>query len=122
VLAHEIGHHVQTLLGVEARVRRLQQGDPETANQVQVRMELQADCLAGVWGHAAAAIGLLQDGDVEEGLGAAAAVGDDRIQRSAGARVNPDAFTHGSSGQRVEWFRRGFRSGRVESCDTFTAR
>ncbi|MDX2059758.1 MAG: neutral zinc metallopeptidase [Gemmatimonadales bacterium] len=122
VLAHEIGHHVQTLLGVEGKVRRLQQSDPDGANRVQVRMELQADCLAGVWGHEAGAAGLLQEGDIEEGLGAAAAVGDDRIQKAAGARVNPEGFTHGSSEQRMEWFRRGYRSGRVENCDTFGAR
>lgn len=121
VLAHEIGHHVQTLLGIEARVRRLQQQDPGGGNQVQVRMELQADCLAGVWGHEANRFGLLDPGDVEEGIAAAAAVGDDRIQRSAGARVNPDAFTHGSSDDRVRWFLQGFRSGRVDQCDTFGA-
>jgi len=119
VLAHEIGHHVQTLLGIESQVRRVQQRDPGNANQVQVRMELQADCLAGVWGHASERLGLLEPGDVEEGLGAAAAVGDDRIQRMATGRVNPDAFTHGSSEDRMRWFSRGFRSGRVEDCDTF---
>ncbi len=119
VLAHEIGHHVQTLLGIEGQVRRLQQQDPRGGNRVLVRMELQADCLAGVWGHEAERAGLLDPGDLEEGLGAAAAVGDDRIQRSAGARVNPDAFTHGSSEERMRWFLRGFRSGRVDQCDTF---
>ena len=122
VLAHEIGHHVQTLLGVEQKVRQLQQSNPDNANQVQVRMELQADCLAGVWGHAAASMGLLVEGDVEEGIGAAGAVGDDRIQRSTQGTVNPDAFTHGSSEQRVQWFTRGYRSGRLEDCDTFAAR
>lgn len=119
VLAHEIGHHVQTLLGIEAKVRRQQQSNPDGANQVQVRMELQADCLAGIWGRWAAQQGILEPGDVEEGIGAAAAVGDDRIQRSTQGYVNPDAFTHGSSEQRVEWFLRGMRSGQVDACDTF---
>ncbi|MEZ4457561.1 MAG: neutral zinc metallopeptidase [Gemmatimonadales bacterium] len=122
VLAHEIGHHVQTLLGVEDKVRRLQQSNPGAANQVQVRMELQADCLAGVWGNASARMGLLVEGDVEEGIGAAAAVGDDRIQKAAQGYVNPDAFTHGSSEQRVSWFRRGFQTGNVANCDTFAGR
>lgn len=120
VLAHEIGHHVQTLLGVEDKVRRLQQSDPSSANQVQVRMELQADCLAGIWGREAAQRGVLQPGDAEEGLNAAAAVGDDRIQKNTQGYVNPDAFTHGSSEQRAQWFTRGIRSGRVEDCDTFS--
>lgn len=119
VLAHEIGHHVQTLLGIEDKVRRLQQSDPNDANQVQVRMELQADCLAGIWGKWAAQQGILEPGDVEEGIGAASAVGDDRIQKSTQGYVNPDAFTHGSSKQRVDWFMRGMRSGQVDSCDTF---
>lgn len=122
VLAHEIGHHVQTLLGVEQRVRQMQQSNPAGANQVQVRMELQADCLAGVWGHATSRMGLLDEGDIEEGLGAAAAVGDDRIQKAGQGYVNPDAFTHGTSEQRMQWFTRGFRSGRVDQCDTFAAR
>jgi hypothetical protein len=119
VLAHEIGHHVQTLLGVEATVRRLQQSNPGDANQIQVRMELQADCLAGIWGQWAARQGILEPGDVEEGIGAAGAVGDDRIQQSAQGYVNPDAFTHGTSQQRVDWFMRGMRSGQVNTCDTF---
>jgi len=89
------------------------------ANTQSVRQELQADCLAGVWGHSAAARGLLERGDVEEGLGAAAAVGDDRIQRMQGQGVHPEGFTHGSSEQRTSWFRRGFESGRPEDCDTF---
>lgn len=119
VLAHEIGHHVQTLLGVEAKVRQLQQTNPDQSNQVQVRMELQADCLAGIWGNDAARKGLLAEGDVEEGLGAAAAVGDDRIQQNTQGHVNPDAFTHGSSDQRMQWFMKGMRLGRIEDCDTF---
>jgi predicted metalloprotease len=119
VLAHEIGHHVQTLLGTESRMRQAQQGDPRMANELSVRLELQADCYAGVWGHSAAQRNILEEGDVEEGLTAAAAIGDDRLQRMAGARVSPENFTHGSSQQRVEWFRRGMSSGRPEACDTF---
>jgi len=120
VLAHEIGHHVQNLLGIEAKVRQLQQRNPSQSNQIQVRMELQADCLAGVWGHETGQMGILEPGDVEEGIGAAAAVGDDRIQRMATGHVNPDGFTHGSSADRVRWFQRGFQGGRVEDCDTFS--
>ncbi len=118
VLAHEIGHHVQRLLGTEAEVRRAQQRDPSRANQYSVALELQADCYAGVWAHAAQARGMLEVGDVEEGLGAAAAVGDDRIQRMGGGYVNPDAFTHGSAADRERWFRRGLDSGDPASCDT----
>ena len=119
VLAHEIGHHVQTLLGTDRQVRQLQSSRPDRANDLSVRMELQADCYAGVWGHSAASRGKLDPGDVEEGLGAAAAIGDDRI---TGGRLAPDRFTHGSSAQRVEWFRRGLQSGRAEDCDTFGGR
>jgi predicted metalloprotease len=118
VLAHEIGHHVQTLLGIDRQVRQLQQSNPSVANQAQVRMELQADCLAGMFGNEMAAMGILERGDVEEGLGAASAVGDDRIQRQTQGHVNPDAFTHGSAAQRAEWFRRGLQSGRIQACDT----
>jgi predicted metalloprotease len=121
VLAHEIGHHVQKLTGIESDVRQRQQADPDRANALSVRMELQADCFAGVWGQAAAQRGLLETGDVEEGLGAAAAIGDDRIQRMGGGRVQPEAFTHGSSEQRVTWFRRGLDSGDPENCDAFAA-
>jgi predicted metalloprotease len=119
VLAHEIGHHVQTLLGIENRVRRLQRGNPEAQNALSVRMELQADCLAGVWGHSTRQRGILEEGDVEEGMNAAAAVGDDRIQKMGRGRVSPESFTHGSSSQRVQWFRRGFESGDINACDTF---
>jgi len=119
VLAHEIGHHVQTLMGVASRVRRLQEANPNMANQVQVRMELQADCLAGVWGHETSRMGILEKGDVQEGLSAAAAVGDDRIQRSQQGYVNPETFTHGSSEDRMSWFTRGFQSGHMEDCETF---
>lgn len=122
VLAHEIGHHVQRLLGTEAEVRRAQSARPELRNELSVRMELQADCYAGVWGHSTAQRELLERGDVEEGLGAAAAVGDDRLQRAGGGILSPETFTHGSSAQRVTWFRRGFESGRPEACDTFSPR
>ncbi|HUQ21999.1 MAG TPA: neutral zinc metallopeptidase [Gaiellaceae bacterium] len=120
IVAHEIGHHVQNLLGVMDDVSREQQENPDSANELSVRVELQADCLAGVWGHSAYAKGdLLESGDVEEGLNAAAAVGDDRIQKQAGRGVDPDSFTHGSSEQRVKWFKAGFDSGDPTACDTF---
>lgn len=117
VLAHEIGHHVQRLTGTEAEVRRAQQRDPARANQYSVALELQADCYAGVWASSAQSRGLLEVGDVEEGLGAAAAVGDDRIQRMGGGYVNPDAFTHGSAADRTAWFKRGLSSGDPGSCE-----
>ncbi|HET8621929.1 MAG TPA: neutral zinc metallopeptidase [Gemmatimonadales bacterium] len=119
VITHEIGHHVQNLLGIERQVRAQQQRNPGAANDLSVRMELQADCFAGVWGHSTAQRDILEQGDVEEGLNAAAAIGDDRIQRQSGGRVSPESFTHGSSAQRVEWFRRGLSEGKVESCNTF---
>ncbi len=126
VLAHEMGHHVQAITGIEEQVRRAQRGNPSQANQLSVRMELQADCFAGVWGHVAARQGRaaqgkveLEPGDVEEGLRAAAAIGDDRIQRMSTGRVFPEKFTHGSSDQRVTWFRRGLESGNPDACDTF---
>lgn len=119
VLAHEIGHHVQALLGIEDQVRRAQGRSRGAANELSVLMELQADCFAGVWGHSTARRDLLERGDVEEGLRAAAAIGDDRIQRQAGRHVNPETFTHGSSAQRVEWFRRGLENGDPGACDTF---
>jgi predicted metalloprotease len=119
VLAHEIGHHVQRILGIEQQMRRAQRQDPAAANQLSVRLELQADCFAGIWGHSTAERQILESGDVEAGLRAAAAVGDDRLQRMAGRGVSPEAFTHGSSAQRVEWFRRGLETGNVPACDTF---
>ena len=126
VLAHELGHHVQHLLGIESQVRRLQQARPDQQNELSVRLELQADCFAGVWGHRAAEPGRaaqgkveLESGDIDEGLNAAAAIGDDRIQRMSGSRVAPDRFTHGSSEQRVTWFRRGFDRGDIQACETF---
>jgi predicted metalloprotease len=119
VLAHELGHHVQKLLGTEARMRELQQAAPGRENEYSVKLELQADCYAGVWAHEADREGMLEGGDVEEGMGAAAAVGDDRLQREAGRAVNPEGFTHGTSAQRTEWFHRGFEHGDIGSCDTF---
>jgi uncharacterized protein len=119
VLTHELGHHVQRLLGTEAKVREAQQQRPDQANALSVGLELQADCYAGIWGHETAQRQILEAGDVEEGLAAAAAVGDDRIQRMSGQGVHPEGFTHGTSAQRSTWFRRGFESGRLEDCDTF---
>jgi predicted metalloprotease len=121
VIAHEIGHHVQNLLGISDKVHSLQQRVGETkANQLSVRMELQADCLAGVWAnHADRARHILEQGDIEEGLNAASAIGDDRLQKQARGRVSPDSFTHGSSEQRVRWFKRGMESGDMKQCDTF---
>ena len=119
VITHELGHHVQHLRGIDAQVRQLQESRPDVANQLSVRLELQADCLAGVWGHSTAQRNILERGDVEEALNAASAIGDDRIQASAGRGVHPDSFTHGSAGQRVQWFRRGLERGDVNSCDTF---
>ncbi len=119
VIAHEIGHHIQNVLGIDARMRRAQQQRPDLANQLSVRLELQADCLAGVWGHSTAQREMLEKGDIDEGLNAAAAIGDDRIQRMSGRGVHPESFTHGSSAQRVEWFKRGLESGRLAACDTF---
>ena len=119
VLAHEIGHHVQNVLGTEAEVRRARTARADLANEMSVRLELQADCYAGVWAHSTAQRQLLEQGDVEEGLGAAAAVGDDRLQRMGGGRVVPESFTHGSSEQRQQWFRRGLETGQPDDCDTF---
>lgn len=122
VLAHEVGHHVQTLMGLESRVRQMQQSNPQDRNELSVRMELQADCFAGVWGKSAAAPGGRVDldaGDIDDGLRAAAAIGDDTLQKRSGGRVMPDKFTHGTSEQRVTWFRRGFESGDPNACNTF---
>ena len=112
VLAHELGHHVQWLLGTEQRARG--------GNDASVRVELQADCYAGVWGHEAGREGILEMGDLQEGLAAAAAVGDDRLQRMETGRVSPESFTHGTSRERAAWFRRGFDTGRLDACDTFS--
>jgi predicted metalloprotease len=126
VLAHEFGHHIQSLTGTEAQVREQQHLDPRSANASSVRLELQADCYAGVWGHEAAKPGRaargaveLDPGDLEEALRAAAAIGDDRLQKLGTGRVMPEKFTHGTSEQRVTWFRRGFDSGDPRQCDTF---
>ncbi|HEX5998734.1 MAG TPA: neutral zinc metallopeptidase [Hyphomicrobiaceae bacterium] len=124
VIAHEIGHHVQNLLGIANAVQqaKMQAGSEAQANQLQVRMELQADCLAGVWASLNEQVkSRLEHGDIEEGLKAAAAIGDDMIQRRTQGYVVPDAFTHGSSEQRVRWFRRGLETGQVKACDTFSA-
>ena len=122
VIAHEFGHHLQNVLGIDQQMRRAQQQRPDQGNALSVRLELQADCFAGVWGHSTAQRKILESGDVEEGLNAAAAIGDDRIQRMAGRGVHPEKFTHGSSAQRVEWFRRGLESGSLGACDTFASR
>jgi len=113
VLAHELGHHVQFLLGTEQRSRG-------GGNDASVRLELQADCYAGVWGHQASQEGIVEPGDLQDGLNAAAAVGDDRLQRMATGHVNPESFTHGTSRERSAWFRRGFDTGRIDACDTFS--
>lgn len=123
VVAHEVGHHVQTLTGLSDRVSAArEQGGRADSNALSVRQELQADCYAGVWGHYAARDGLVEPGDAEDGLRAAAAIGDDRLQKQSQGRVVPESFTHGSSAQRVEWLKRGLESGRIESCDTFASR
>jgi predicted metalloprotease len=119
VLAHEIGHHLQKILGVESKAQAIGRG--RKRNEISVRIELQADCFAGVWAHAAQGKHLLEAGDLEEALTAATAIGDDRLQKQAGMEVHPETFTHGSSAQRVRWFRRGFDSGKLSACDTFSA-
>ena len=121
IFLHEVGHHVQNLLGTSEQVRAAQQRAGETqANALSVQLELQADCYAGVWAHHAdRARQVLEAGDVQEGLAAAAAIGDDRLQQQTQGRVVPESFTHGSSKQRVEWFSRGLETGSLESCDTF---
>lgn len=121
VIAHEVGHHVQNLLGISDQVRATQRRVSKTqANQLSVRQELQADCFAGVWAHNAdRARNILEEGDIEEALNAASQIGDDNLQRRQGGFVNPDSFTHGTAAQRVEWFKRGLQSGDVDQCDTF---
>jgi predicted metalloprotease len=122
VVAHEVGHHVQTLLGLSSRVNAARErGSERESNALSVRVELQADCYAGVWGHYAAQRGLLEPGDAEEGLGAAAAIGDDRLQRQSQGRVVPESFTHGSSADRTRWLRRGLDSGNLDACNTFAS-
>jgi predicted metalloprotease len=119
VIAHELGHHVQHILGTDAKVRQAMQNDPRSQNALSVKLELQADCYAGVWGKSAQERGTLQAGDFDEGLTAAAAVGDDRIQARTTGHVNTDNFTHGSSAQRTSWFRKGFGTGDPRACNTF---
>jgi predicted metalloprotease len=121
VIAHETGHHVQQQLGTSSEVDRMRRSHPDDANALSVRLELQADCYAGVWAHGVFAAGDLEQGDVEEAVDAAGAVGDDRLQRRAGGGVNPDSFTHGTSAQRVDWFNRGRKAGDPADCDTFSA-
>ena len=119
VIAHEIGHHVQNVTGTAGEVRQMQGARPGQANALSVRLELQADCYAGIWGNSTANRQILERGDVEEGLNAAAAIGDDRIQSKSGGGVSPESFTHGTSEQRVRWFRRGLESGDPRTCNTF---
>ncbi len=122
VIAHEVGHHIQTITGISNEVRKMQARSSKVEqNGLQVRMELQADCYAGIWAHDAdRTAGILEPGDIEEGLTAAAAIGDDAIQRSTGRRVRPETFTHGASEQRVRWFTIGYRNGDIQMCDTFS--
>jgi uncharacterized protein len=120
VIAHEIGHHVQKLLGIEGEVRQLQEQNPSKAKPLSVRLELQADCLAGVWGNSTEQRKIVNDADVDQGLQAAAAVGDDRLQRMSTGHVSPETFTHGSSSQRVHWFRQGLESGDLKACQSLT--
>lgn len=119
VLAHEIGHHVQKIIGVESRVRQMDANNARGQNAMSVRMELQADCFAGIWAHSTQQRNLLEQGDVRSALGAAAAVGDDRLQKMSTGHVSPDSFTHGSSAQRMQWFQKGFDSGTIAACNTF---
>jgi len=120
VIAHEMGHHIQQQLGISDQVERLRRDDPSQSNPLSVRLELQADCYAGVWAHSAYTTGKLEDGDIEEALGAAQSVGDDRLQRQATGTIRPDTFTHGSSAQRLKWFKIGDASGQPGDCDTFS--
>jgi predicted metalloprotease len=123
VIAHEVGHHVQKQLGIMQKLESLQGRVSKTEfNRASVRVELQADCFAGVWAHSAGNRNLLDPGDLEEGLAAASAIGDDRLQKQAQGYVVPESFTHGSSQQRVSWFKRGMQSGKMQDCDTFAAR
>jgi predicted metalloprotease len=120
VIAHELGHHVQQQLGTETKVRSLQRENPGDANELSVRMELQADCYAGIWAHRVFQQGDLEEGDLEEALGAASAVGDDTLQKNSGQGVHPESFTHGTSAQRAKWFKAGYDTGEPAKCDTFS--
>jgi predicted metalloprotease len=119
VLAHELGHHVQKLLGIEGKVHQLQESNSGQANPLSVKLELQADCFAGVWAHSTQQRGLLESGDVQSALGAAAAVGDDHLQKMSAGHVSPESFTHGSSQQRMHWFKAGLDNGTITACNTF---
>src|ERR1700722_15434713 len=119
VLAHELGHHIQKLTGIEGKVRRLQESNSREVKPLSVKLELQADCLAGVWAHSTQQRGLLEKGDVESALGAASAVGDDRLQKMSTGHVSPETFTHGSSQQRMHWFTAGLQNGTIAACNTF---
>jgi predicted metalloprotease len=120
VIAHELGHHVQKLLGIEGKVHQMQENNSRQANPLSVKLELQADCFAGVWAHSTQQRGLLEKGDVESALGAASAVGDDRLQRMSTGRVSPESFTHGTSEQRMHWFTAGLNNGTIAACNTFS--
>jgi predicted metalloprotease len=120
VIAHEIGHHVQNLLGISDQVEQASRSDPDSANELSIRLELQADCLAGVWGHAANERGVLEQGDLQEAITAAQAVGDDRIQESTTGRIDRESWTHGSADQRSHWLEVGFDAGNMQACDTFS--
>ena len=121
VLAHELGHHVQKLLGIEGKVHQMQESNSRQANPLSVKLELQADCFAGVWAHSTQQRGLLEKGDVESALGAASAVGDDRLQKKSTGHVSPESFTHGTSQQRMHWFTTGLNNGEVSACNTFAS-
>ena len=119
VIAHEVGHHVQKILGIEGQVQQAEQRNPGMQNQYSVRLELQADCFAGVWANHTVTPNLVNQNDINDGLRAAAAVGDDRLQKMARGRVSPETFTHGSSAQRQQWFNTGYTQGTIEACNTF---
>jgi predicted metalloprotease len=121
VIAHEVGHHVQHLLGYDEKVQRGARGQQEGADSLSVRLELQADCLAGAWAHATGQRKLLEEGDLDEALRAAAAIGDDRLQKQSSGTITPETWTHGSSAQRARWFKRGYEAGDLKGCDTFAA-
>jgi len=121
VVAHELGHHVQKILGTEQKVRRLQEQNPRQENPLSVRLELQADCYAGIWAHSTEERKLIDQSDISSALGAAAAVGDDRLQKMSTGHVSPESFTHGTSAQRMNWFRKGLEGGSIEACNTFAS-
>ncbi len=121
VIAHELGHHVQKILGIEPKVQRLRESEPSEANPLSVKLELQADCFAGIWASTTEQRNIVHEADIDAGLQAASAVGDDRLQRMATGHVSPETFTHGSSAQRVHWFRQGLQTGRISGCNTFAS-